>query len=175
MPLAIHVGVAYVSPPRTYASHVPAWRRLLALADAAVDRFTTLWRGLLTDVRGTVRLEGLAQALDAPNILEAQAFVAQAWHVAAELPARQLLPILATEVVQEAARLMETTVSRLVGQPVMYTTGLPETAQWVHAYVGTQIRDISATTLKTVQQVLREVRQKLRRHGAIFLSEHCSI
>jgi hypothetical protein len=50
---------------------------------------------------------------------------------------------------------MEPTVSRLVGQPVTYTTGLPETAQWVNEFVGTQIRDITATTRQAVQQTLR--------------------
>ena len=154
MPLVL--ALAYTPPPRVFASRVPVWRRLLALADAAATKLTTLWQGLFTDARGTVRIDALAQALDAPNILEAQALVSQTWHFAVEIPARRILPVLATETVQEAARLMEPTVSRLVEQAVTYTTGLPETAQWVNEYVGTQIRDISATTLKTVQQVLRE-------------------
>jgi len=143
-------------PPRVFVSRLPAWRRLLALADAAATKLTTLWSGLFTDARGAVRIETLASTLEAPNILEAQALVSQTWHVAVELPARRILPVLATETVQDAGRLMGPTVSRLTGQAVTYTTGLPETAHWVNEYVGTQIRDISATTLKMVQQVLRE-------------------
>jgi hypothetical protein len=153
MPLAL--TLAYMASPRIFASRVPAWRRLLALADAAAAQLTILWQGLFTDARGSVRLEALARTLEAPNILEAQALVSQTWHMAVEVPARRLLPVLATETITDAARLMEPTVSRLVGQPVTYTTGLPETAQWVNEFVGTQIRDITATTRQAVQQTLR--------------------
>jgi hypothetical protein len=153
MPLML--DVTYQRLPRIFASRVPAWRRLLALADAAAVKLTTLWSGFFSDARGSVRLEALARTLEAPNILEAQALVSQTWHMEVEVPARRLLPVLATETITDAARLMEPTVSRLVGQPVTYTTGLPETAQWVNTFVGTQIRDITATTRQAVQQVLR--------------------
>jgi hypothetical protein len=153
MPLAL--DITYRRPPRTFASRVPAWRRLLALADAAAVKLTTLWQGFFTDARGGVQIEALARTLEAPNILEAQALISQTWHMEVELPARRLLPALATETITDAARLMEPTVSRLVGQPVTYITGLPETAQWVNEFVGTQIRDITATTRQAVQQVLR--------------------
>src|SRR4029077_11810279 len=47
------LALTYVPTPalRVHASALPLWRRLQALADAAVDRVTTVWHGLFTDVR----------------------------------------------------------------------------------------------------------------------------
>lgn len=147
--------LTYAPPLVTFAA-TPLWRRLLSIATEATTRLTTLWNGLFQDARAALPVNALAQSLEGPQILEAYHITADTWQRSVETPARRLLVPLLTPVLDEAAQASEPSVSRALRQPVSYTSGLPETAQWVAQYVGTEIRDISATTLRTVQRLLRE-------------------
>jgi hypothetical protein len=142
-------------PLHRHTSGVPWWKRLLSVADTARMSFQTLWSQLFLDARVQLREAPLDEAL-ALHPLEARAVISQVWERTVEEPARQLLPPLSTQVITDAARVMTPTLSQLVGPHLGYTTGLPETAQWVQQYVGAQIRDITATTRQAVQQILRE-------------------
>lgn len=142
---------------RVYATAgVPGWRRVLAVADAAVARVQSLWHGLFLEVRTRLRPASLEEAIQAPNILEAHMRVAQVWEQVVERPARSLLPIIGEAVVEEAATAVIPEMNHLIGRPVTYTPGLVETRQAIDTLVGTQIRAISQTTLQTVRNVLQE-------------------
>lgn len=149
------VTLTYQPVPRLHASRVPGWRRLLAIADAAVQRLTTLWQGLFLDLRGALRQPPLETALDV-HLLEGRSHIAQVVERTLEVPARTVLPVLAQEVVTQVEQVMAPEISRLAQRPVTPFQDLPRTQAWLQHEIGSQIRDISQTTLRTVQQVLRE-------------------
>lgn len=141
---------------RAHARVRDGQRRVRALADAAVASFVTLWSGLFLDARTALPRAALTEAVAQPQILQAAQLVSDTWQTAVEVPARRLLPVLATTLVEDAATAMQPQLSALAGQPVRFVTGLPETQQAIDTYVGTQIRDISTTTMRAVRQVLMD-------------------
>jgi hypothetical protein len=152
MPHTLHLE--YQPSVRLYATRVPIWRRLLGIADAAVERLRQLWLELFQDGRSRVRAEALALALDV-HLLEGRSYVAEQWEQAVERPARRFLPVIAEEVVEEAGDVQASGLSALLAVPLVYTRGTVETQQWVQQYVGTEVRDITQTSMQTVQRVLR--------------------
>lgn len=140
----------------TYATRVPLWRRILSLADGAVERLAQLWQGLFLDVRLRLRTGPLLEALDAPNILEAQMHITQLWEQAVEVPARRRLQALGMDLVEETGRAAVPHMQRVTGQAAQFTTGLTETEQYIQQYIGTQIRDITSTSLTTIRRVLQD-------------------
>jgi hypothetical protein len=139
---------------RQYATRVPIWRRLLGIADAAVERLHQLWLELFQDGRARVREDDLALALGV-HLLEGRSYVAEQWEQAVERPARRLLPVLGEEIVDEAGDVQAGGLSALLGVPLVYTRGTVATEQWVQQYVGHEVRDVTQTSMQTVQRVLR--------------------
>ena len=131
---------------------------LLAVADAALRRLLTLWRGLFRDVRQAVRHRALVQALGVHG-LEGRNYLAQLWEQRVEQPVRRLLGALGAEVMTEAGDVATPTLSRLARQPVAVRPELDASQQALAQYIGTQLRDITQGSLQTVQRVIRDGQQ----------------
>lgn len=140
---------------------VPLWRRLVSLADSAVPGLLRLWRGLLLNLRRRLTQREVIQALQTHR-LEARSHIAQILQTTLEAPARRQLAGLAEDLVGAAAAIMVPAIERQVGGTVPLTLHLPEARFALDAYVGEQVRDISQTTMTTVQGVLRESTQVSR-------------
>lgn len=160
MPLTVTPTLTYRAPRLvtldTQERRRSAWQRVQEAADGALAGFVLLWRGLFRDAKAGVSLSRLRAALDGPLVLDAYNEIVMAWHRTVEVPARTVLPQMATALVQDGADAMATTVARLTHQPMAVTMRIPEVEQWITQYTGTQIRDITTTTLRTVRTVLRE-------------------
>jgi hypothetical protein len=141
---------------RAADTRVPLWRKILSIADGATERLATLWRDLFLNVRLRLRTGPLRDTLEAPNILEAQMHIAQAWEQAVEVPARRRLAVLGTDIVEAAGKAAVPHMQATTGQAAQFTTGLAETEQYIQQYIGTQIRDITQTSLTTVRRVLQD-------------------
>lgn len=156
MPFAVALAYRPMPVLHTHAGTMPLWRRLQALADRALTPFTQLWMGFFTDARAALPDEALTQALTDSVLFAGEHVVLAAWEQTVEHPARQLLPLLVQDTATEAARLTLPTITATLGTTLTFQPGLPEVQHAIDAYVGLQIRDISATTLRTVRTVLRE-------------------
>lgn len=148
--------LTYAPRLRPHARALPGWRRIQALADAAVESFVTLWRGLFTDAKEALPMGTLTEALTQPQILDAVAILDTTWHTAVEAPAWTFLPPLATTLVQDAGTASLPALEAQLGVSLTMTPFLAETEQWISTYVGTQIRDITATSREAIRAVLRE-------------------
>jgi hypothetical protein len=148
--------LTYTPRLRSYARQISGWRRVQTLADAAVASFVTLWRGLFRDAREALPLGTLTEALTQPQILDAVAVLDTTWHTAVEAPAWMLLPPLATTLVQDAGTASLPALEAQLGVSLTMTPFLQETEHWITTYVGTQIRDITATSRAAIRAVLRE-------------------
>lgn len=148
------VSLAYRPPLRHYATRVPVWRRLLGLADATVEQLMQLWWELFQDGHEQVHEDALTTALGV-HLLEGRSYIAAQWEQAVERPARRLLPLLAHELVDDAGELQAAALAAIVHQDVPYVRHTRDTEQWVEQYVGTEVRDITQTSLLAVQFVLR--------------------
>jgi hypothetical protein len=127
---------------------------LQAVATAAVVGLQTLWLGVFRDIRRALTLTALTQSLQASHILDTRALLDRIWWQHGEVPVRSLLPVLAVGEVEDAAAVLEPSVTAAVGQEVTFRSGLAETDHAIGAYVGTQVRLIGATTMQTVRGVL---------------------
>jgi hypothetical protein len=148
------LSLEYQPALRQYATRVPLWRRLLGIADAAVEQLMLLWHGLFQDARSRVQEDALVTALGV-HLLEGRSYVAAQWEQAVERPARRLFPVLAEDVVDEAGDVQASALSTLLHVEVPYVRGTADTEQWVQQYVGTEVRDVTQTSMQTVQHVLR--------------------
>lgn len=144
------------------AERPPLWRRLFAIADAAVERLTDEWAAFFRAARTRVRRTDLTEELSAANILPATQAVRQIVEQTIERPARRTMPDFAMRIVEEAG---QATTATLAPRPLVplapfpappYVTGLADTEQWVQQHIGVQIRNITETTMQTVRQTLQE-------------------
>lgn len=127
---------------------------LLAIADAAMPQLLTLWRGLFTDVRQAVRLRTLIEALRV-HLLEGRNYLAQLWERYVEDPAWSLLVAVGATVMQQAFAFQERAIRRLTHDLTPLLPDATAAQQALEAYVGTEIRDITQTSMSTVQRMLR--------------------
>jgi hypothetical protein len=97
----------------------------------------------------------VADALDTPNLLAITALTSLLWYQAVETPARREGVVRGAEILADGAQVSLPRLSAIVGRPVGFLTGTAEVEQWLTQYLGTQVRDITATTMRTVQQVVR--------------------
>lgn len=138
-------------PPALHAQ--TRHRTLASIATAAAPDVQTLWLGLFHDVRQCVDRAALTEALQAGHLFDVHALLDQAWWQCGDRPGRALLQALALDTVEETGATMEPPMRTLLGAPITFVTGLPETEQAVARYVGEQLRLISTTTLTTVRRM----------------------
>ena len=141
------------------ARRVPAWRRVLALADQALPQLLTLWRRLLRRTRSRLRQRRLVAALET-HVLEAQAEVSQVLETLLDQPARQALTTRGLALAIAAAEATQDDIEHKTGLVVGGVFATPESRYGLLAYVGAQVRDIVQTTQRTVRQTLRSGTQQ---------------
>src|SRR5262249_18503754 len=178
--MPLRTQLVYVEPAALHVQarrRLPLGTRLRDVAESAQGDFMTLWQGLFLDVRAHVKQSDMVDALQSSNILPADTLVRDTWRTYGEQEARHLLPVLVRDVVYRAAETAHPDTEQLVGQsfPLRRTQ---RTEHDLKQYVGTQITNISETTLATVRTILQrgwsegqpidELAQRLR--GAIGLT-----
>src|SRR5262249_45947495 len=178
--MPLRTQLVYVEPAALHVQarrRLPLGTRLRDVAESAQGDFMTLWQGLFLDVRAHVKQSDLTDALQSSNILPADTLVRDTWRTYGEQEARHLLPVLVRNVIYDAAETVHPDTEQLVGQsfPLRRTQ---RTEHDLMQYVGTQISNISETTLATVRTIfergwsegqgIEELAQRLR--GAIGLT-----
>jgi len=132
-------------------------RRLRSVADQGAVSFRSQWLAWLIAARTRLRAStAVPKAVASSNTLEIGTLAHTIWHQAVEVPARRELPSLSAALLAEAATVSVARVRRLVGHRLTFVEGTPEVEQWLGQYLGAQIRDITATTMRTMQQVAHD-------------------
>lgn len=137
------------------ADRPPRWRRIFAIADAAVGDLADQWQAWLRGLQRRLRSTDFTEVLAAPNILPASQLISQVVQTTLETPVRYDLPPVARGIVEEAGQATTEAIRPSIQAPP-YVTGLPETALWIDQHVGVLIRDVSQTTMLTVRQTLQD-------------------
>jgi len=178
--MPLRTQLVYVEPSTLHVHarrRLPLSTRLRNVAESAQGDFTTLWHGLFLDVRAQVKQSDMVDALQSSNMLPADTLMRDTWRTYGEQEARNLLPVLVRDVLYRAAETAHPDTEQLVGQsfPLRRTQRIEHDLM---QYVGTQITNISDTTLETVRTILQrgwsegqgieELAQRLR--GAIGLT-----
>jgi hypothetical protein len=132
-------------------------KRLLAVADGARETLWPQWYQWFRDARTRLHASReVPDAMESPNLLAISALAGLIWDQAVTSPARRDLLTLGARILVEGVQASFPSLTALFGQRLLFVAGTPDVEQWLTQYVGTQVRDITATTLRTVPQVVRE-------------------
>jgi len=131
-------------------------KRLLGVADSACEMLWPQWHRWFRDARTRLRASrDVADALESPNLLAITALTSLIWQQAVEAPARREGVAAGAQILAQGAQVSLPRLSAVFGRPMDFVRGTADVEQWLAQYMGTQVRDITATTVRTVQQVVR--------------------
>jgi len=153
MPFDLSLTHTRTSYPRGRGQ--PLWRRLQRLADAVRDHVVVLWQGLFADARArltTTALPALGETGALGGVLQA---VEAVWHTTVESPAQHWLPALLAPPLTTAGEMQTASLQATLGITLTAAPNSVAVAQVLDTYIGRSLREVSTTTLRAVQEVLR--------------------